>query len=83
LIERGDFDGFTTSDENGTARMQATLVISVWYEAGSPAPFRARLTSGSGESSNTTISYAASPGAVLSEVSEWLDGLPKPEHPVG
>ena len=55
---------------------EATLVISVWYEAGHNQPFRARLTSSSGGASQVATSYAASREAVLSSVDEWLGKLP-------
>ncbi|MDP9696652.1 UNVERIFIED_ORG: hypothetical protein J2X79_004235 [Arthrobacter globiformis] len=57
-------------------RNEATLVISVWYEAEHAEPFRARLTSTSGEASEVVIIFASNRESVLSRVSEWLSKLP-------
>lgn len=65
------------ANEGEVGRHEATFVISVWYEAEHAEPFRARLTSTSGEASETVITYAASREAVISRVSEWLSNLPK------
>jgi hypothetical protein len=55
---------------------EATLVISVWYEVEHDAPFRARITSTSGDKHGAVIRYAQDRDAVLSSVSEWLSDLP-------
>jgi hypothetical protein len=67
----------STADDRETGHSKATLVISVWHEAEHQQPFRARLTSTSGEASDAVISYAGSPEAVLSSVYQWLGTLPK------
>lgn len=54
---------------------QSTMAITVWYEAEHSEPFRARLTSTSGDAPGTVVRYAGSPEAVLTGVSEWLLSL--------
>jgi hypothetical protein len=58
-------------------RNQANLVISVWFEADHPEPFRARLVSSTGAAGVGVIRYARSREAVLSEVKDWLTDLPE------
>lgn len=64
-----------TTEDQGTRGGHSTLVVNVWYEAHHPEPFRARLTSMSGDAFEVTTKYAATREAVLSGVGEWLDGL--------
>jgi hypothetical protein len=64
------------ANEGEAGRHEATFVISVWYEAEHPEPFRARLTSTSGEAIEAVTTYAASREAVISRVREWLSDLP-------
>lgn len=61
----------------GVGHGEATLVISVWYEAEHHEPFRARLTSMLGDPPEAVTIYAASREAVLSSVDEWLGRLPR------
>ncbi|MFC9335261.1 hypothetical protein [Arthrobacter sp. NPDC057009] len=66
----------TMADGGEAQRNEATLVISVWYEPEHDQPFRARISSISGDTRGTVIGYARDRDAVLSSVSEWLHNLP-------
>lgn len=67
-----------TFPDNETHQSYASLVVSVWYEAAHPSPFRARLTSNRADGTGPVIRYAGSREAVLGAVAEWLDSLPEP-----
>jgi hypothetical protein len=74
---KGEVPAVSTTDNDGeSGRIEATFVISVWYEAQYSQPFRARLTWTSGDIPGPAIKYAVNREAVLSEVSEWLSMLP-------
>jgi hypothetical protein len=73
----GEVPAVSATDNDGeSGRIEATLVISVWYEAEHSQPFRARLTWTSGDIPGPATKYAVNREGVLSEVSEWLSKLP-------
>jgi hypothetical protein len=68
--------------DDETHQSQASLVVSVWYEAAHPSPFRARLTSNPADGTGPVIRYAGSREAILGAVAEWLDSIPELNLPL-
>ena len=77
-VEKGEVPAVVSSMADGgeSRRTEAILVISVWYELEHDEPFRARITSTSGDMHGAVIRYGRDRDAVLSSVSEWLRNLP-------
>ena len=57
------------------SRNLGTLVINVWREAEHAKPLRARLSSRTEANPEATTSYAADLDAVLTQVTDWYQGL--------
>lgn len=69
-----DFEG--PERPNGASPPTGILVIRVWREPESPAPFRARIIAGSPEGYEHTIGYAESREELVAAVNRWLDTMP-------
>ena len=69
-----DFEG--PERPNGGSPPTGILVIRVWREPESPAPFRARIIAGSPEGYEHTIGYAGSREELVAAVNRWLDTMP-------
>jgi hypothetical protein len=71
---RVEFEG--PERPNGGSPPTGVLVIRVWREPESPAPFRARIIAGSMEGGEHTIGYARSRTELVAAVNRWLDAMP-------
>ena len=61
---------------NGGSPPTGILVIRIWREPESPAPFRARIIAGSPDGCEHTIGYAGSRAELVAAVNRWLDTMP-------